>query len=100
MAQAHFPRRLAQEGAFTLIGFHQMHGPRHAGRQDQPRQASPAAQIGHRPLALGQQRDQLQAILDMARPPCLGRGGTNEIDPRIPAPEQGQIGIQQHLCFT
>ena len=36
MAQTHFPHRLTEESAFALIGFHQMHGPRHAGCQDQP----------------------------------------------------------------
>ena len=100
MAQAHLPCRLTQEGAFALIGLNQMDGPRYTGRQNQPRQASPTAQISHRPFALRQQRYQLQAILNMPRPPCLWRRRANKVDPRIPPPQQRQISIKPHLCFT
>lgn len=91
---------LAQEYRLAGIGLKQMHVRDSEHRQHQPREPGAAAKIDQHPSRLGNEWPELPTIEKVA-PPRIGQGRvSNQIDPRLPAPQQSEMNRQPIECFT
>ena len=73
-------------------------------RQDQARQTGAAAQVQYHPRPTCRRRrqegHQLAGVQDMPAPDVFEAVATDQIDPSVPFPEQGDVGVEPDQCFT
>ena len=93
-------RRFQQEGALALVGIDEMHFAAGHDGEDQAGKTRAGTEIGDRIVARRQQRQQLRGVQKMPPPQLLERILGDEIDLRLPLPQQGGIGLEGGKCFT
>ena len=93
-------RRLAQERRLALVALDQVRRPARPSTPGQARQPGAAAEIGQYLRTRRPEAPELAAVEDVAAPGIGQRGGADQVDPRLPARQQVEIGLQPVQCFT
>lgn len=90
MWEAKLARRLDQKGGFAAVGFNEMCFLFTSDGEDKAWQPTTGAEISQRPL--GQQRDQLPSIEDVAVPQRVFWCCRHEVDAAVPVQQQSKVG--------
>ncbi len=101
VGQAHAAGGLAEEGGFALVRLDEV--PLRSGvggGEDEAGKTGAAAEVGEGAGVRREQREELQAVLDVADAPRLDWRWRDQVDPGVPLGQQRQVGHQRRPCFT